>query len=101
MHLKYYGDNSKRLNGEFKTSNPRKFDWGEGDRGASVRIPTFTVSNKYSGYIEDRRPASNMDPYLVTALLADSTILNQTTMNEMLEQYKQWSEWRKTVNIEQ
>ena len=36
------------------------------DRGASVRVGTDTIHNK-CGYFEDRRPASNMDPYLVTS----------------------------------
>jgi glutamine synthetase len=32
------------------------------------------------GYLEDRRPASNMDPYVVTALLAESTLLWEPTL---------------------
>jgi glutamine synthetase len=33
-----------------------------------------------TGYLEDRRPASNMDPYTVTALLAETTILWEPTL---------------------
>jgi glutamine synthetase len=33
-----------------------------------------------AGYLEDRRPASNMDPYVVTALLAESTLLWEPTL---------------------
>jgi len=40
-----------------------------GDRTASVRIPTFVASTG-KGYIEDRRPASNIDPYVVGAYVA-------------------------------
>lgn len=32
------------------------------------------------GYLEDRRPASNMDPYTVTGLLAETTILWEPTL---------------------
>lgn len=33
-----------------------------------------------AGYLEDRRPASNMDPYVVTGLLAETTILWEPTL---------------------
>jgi glutamine synthetase len=42
----------------------RRFTSGDSDRTASIRIPTFTQENGF-GYLEDRRPASNMDPYVV------------------------------------
>jgi len=42
--------------------------------GASVRIPRFTERDK-KGYFEDRRPASNMDPYLVISKIAETTLL--------------------------
>ena len=38
---------------------------GISDRGASIRIPVGTVQNGWKGYLEDRRPASNADPYKV------------------------------------
>ncbi len=28
------------------------------------------------GYYEDRRPSSNIDPYLVSAIIVDTTVLN-------------------------
>lgn len=41
----------------------------------------FTVRTVLiAGYLEDRRPASNMDPYVVTALLAESTLLWEPTL---------------------
>ncbi len=70
QHMQVYGaDNDKRLTGKHETSSMDKFSYGPLDRGASIRIPMITV-NKKSGYLEDRRPAANLDPYQVcTALL--------------------------------
>jgi len=62
--MECYGDNNtERLTGLHETQHHSKFSWGEMDRGASIRIPSFTVNNDYKGYLEDRRPASNVDPY--------------------------------------
>ncbi len=69
-----YGDNSKRLIGTHETSSKDKFTYGVGDRTASVRIPTTTVREQ-KGYIEDRRPASDCDPYVVTSIIAETTLL--------------------------
>ena len=41
------------------------------NRGASVRIP-WQVEIDKKGYIEDRRPNANMDPYVVTRLITDT-----------------------------
>lgn len=63
--IKNYGlNNDKRLTGKNETSNYKIFTSGVGDRTASVRIPRMVHSNK-RGYLEDRRPGANMDPYLV------------------------------------
>jgi len=65
--VKYYGlDNEKRLTGLHETSSYDKFSYGVADRGASIRIPRETEKNGV-GYFEDRRPGSNIDPYLVCA----------------------------------
>ena len=70
-----YGDyNKERLTGHHETAHWSKFSWGIADRGASIRIPRETELNG-KGYFEDRRPASNMDPYKVTSLLL-STVLS-------------------------
>ena len=61
----YGSDNDQRLTGKHETQSIKKFSYGISDRGASIRIPIFTVDNDYSGYLEDRRPASNADPYRV------------------------------------
>lgn len=69
-HIKVYGAyNGLRLTGKHETCSIHEFRYGELDRGASVRIGLGTV-RAGKGYLEDRRPAANMDPYKVcTALL--------------------------------
>ena len=63
-HIVAYGKgNELRLTGNHETSSMDTFTSGVADRGASVRIPHDTVKNG-SGYFEDRRPSSNMDPYV-------------------------------------
>lgn len=79
-HLEVYGDNSKRLTGVHETSNPVEFTWGVGDRTASVRIP-INVANDGYGYLEDRRPASDCDPYLVTSIIAQTTLISSDQKN--------------------
>ena len=69
-HLDEYGaDNELRLTGQHETASMDKFSYGVADRGASVRIPIFTVQDDWKGYLEDRRPASNADPYRVVSRL--------------------------------
>ena len=71
-----YGEgNEKRMTGDNETSSISEFSWGIGDRSASVRI-SGSVAKKGKGYFEDRRPASNMDPYLVIAAILDATLLD-------------------------
>ena len=71
--LKFYGENnSERLTGKHETSSMDKFTHGVGTRHTSVRIPNQVFSQKY-GYIEDRRPASNIDPYLALGKLLVAT----------------------------
>ena len=65
-HIGEYGsDNDQRLTGLHETQSIDTFSYGVSDRGASIRIPVGTVNDGYKGYLEDRRPASNMDPYRV------------------------------------
>jgi len=73
-HLKVYGDNAERLTGIHETSSVHKFSHGVADRTASIRIPLLVERAGY-GYFEDRRPASDCDPYLVTAKIAETTLL--------------------------
>ena len=72
--IHYYGDrNESRLSGKHETSSYDKFSSGIGDRGASVRINNNTYEVGY-GYFEDRRPAANMDPYVVTSTIMKRVI---------------------------
>ena len=61
----YGPENHLRLTGLHETQSIDKFSYGLADRGASVRIPHSFVNNGYKGYLEDRRPNSAADPYLV------------------------------------
>ena len=99
LHLEYYGDNTNRLTGEHETSKKEVFSFGTGNRAASCRIPTSTAAEK-KGYIEDRRPASDMDPYVVTALIADTTLIENSLAGPLIEQVKAWKEWFSTAKIE-
>ncbi len=65
-HIAAYGpDNHKRLTGLHETQSIDKFSWGVADRGASIRVPHSFVKNDYKGYLEDRRPNSQGDPYRI------------------------------------
>lgn len=46
------------------------------------------------GYIEDRRPASNIDPYLVCAMLVDTSLLTDSKAKSMKDAYHKWTDWR-------
>ncbi|XP_016840416.1 glutamine synthetase 2 cytoplasmic [Nasonia vitripennis] len=69
-------DNERRLIGACETSSIDKFSSGVADRTASVRIPRAVAEEK-KGYLEDRRPSSNCDPYAVTNALVRTCILNE------------------------
>ena len=71
-----YGKNNEtRLTGKHETASIEEFSYGVGHRGASIRIPS-DCAKKGCGYFEDRRPAANMDPYLVTGKIAETVILD-------------------------
>ena len=61
----YGSDNDMRLTGLHETQSIDQFSYGVSDRGASIRIPIYTVEHNWNGYLEDRRPASNADPYKI------------------------------------
>jgi glutamine synthetase len=74
-HIAVYGEgNERRLTGRHETASIHTFLYGVANRGASIRIPRDTEKAK-KGYFEDRRPASNSDPYLVTAKIFETTCL--------------------------
>ena len=47
------------------------FSYGVSDRGSSIRIP-WQVEVDKKGYLEDRRPTANADPYVIAMLMIDT-----------------------------
>jgi glutamine synthetase len=80
-HVDNYGPGIKdRLTGEHETAPWNEFSYGASDRGASIRIP-WAVEKAKKGWIEDRRPNANIDPYVVSRLITNtccSALSNQT-----------------------
>ena len=67
-HIAVYGpDNHMRLTGKHETASIDTFTYGVADRGASIRVPHSFVNNGYKGYLEDRRPNSQGDPYQIAS----------------------------------
>ena len=68
-HIAVYGpDNHMRLTGLHETQSIDMFSWGVADRGASIRVPHgFVKNDAYKGYLEDRRPNSQGDPYQIAS----------------------------------
>ena len=65
-HIDVYGaGNERRLTGSHETASIDEFSFGASNRGASIRIPLYTTTHDWKGYLEDRRRASDADPYLV------------------------------------
>ncbi|RWW57674.1 hypothetical protein BHE74_00035514 [Ensete ventricosum] len=93
-HISAYGEgNERRLTGKHETANINTFSWVDNRNQLTIifdlQLLSFQMLNccmfdhlfvPNLGYLEDRRPASNMDPYVVTSLLAESTILWQPTL---------------------
>ena len=72
LHIANYGPNiEERLTGHHETASYKEFFYGVSHRGASVRIPWQVAVDK-KGYIEDRRPNANMDPYVVNRLIVET-----------------------------
>jgi glutamine synthetase len=72
LHIENYGHGIEdRLTGEHETCSYKEYRYGASDRGASVRIPWQVEKNK-RGYLEDRRPNANCDPYIVSGLILDA-----------------------------
>jgi glutamine synthetase len=72
LHVANYGPGIEdRLTGEHETAPYDQFSYGESDRGASIRIP-WAVAKAKKGWIEDRRPNANIDPYVVARLMIET-----------------------------
>ena len=67
-HIAVYGpDNHMRLTGLHETQSIDKFSWGIADRGASIRVPHSFKNSGWKGYLEDRRPNSQGNPYQIAS----------------------------------
>lgn len=87
-HIENYGsDNHLRLTGKHETQSIDKFTWGISDRGASIRVPKV-VGETWKGYLEDRRPASNADPYKIIKVITESLILSEDLFMTLNNMYK-------------
>lgn len=76
-HIAAYGHgNEDRLTGKHETASIDTFRWGVADRGASCRVGN-DVAEAGCGYFEDRRPAGNCDPYVVTKMLIETCCLDK------------------------
>lgn len=72
LHVQNYGaEIEHRLTGLHETAPWNEYSYGVSNRGASVRIP-WQVEKDGRGYLEDRRPNANCDPYKVTSLLIET-----------------------------
>ena len=82
-HIEVYGEfNDQRLTGRHETASINEFKYGVSDRGASIRIPIGTVQRGWKGWLEDRRPASNGDPYKIASRII--TTVNTVDANVVL-----------------
>ena len=84
-HIDVYGlHNEERLTGEHETSGIHEFSFGYSTRNTSIRIPAQSIIDG-KGYFEDRRPSSNMDPYLVTAKIMETVATPSTPSTAFTE----------------
>jgi glutamine synthetase len=73
VHIANYGYGIEdRLTGKHETASYKQFLYGVGNRAASIRIP-LNVDQAGKGYLEDRRPCANIDPYVVARLIVETT----------------------------
>ncbi len=71
-HMQVYGEgNEARMTGAHETASYDKFTWGIANRGSSVRV-NRQCADEGKGYFEDRRPASNGDPYQITGMVVET-----------------------------
>ncbi|KAJ0728247.1 Glutamine synthetase [Helianthus annuus] len=74
-HIAAYGDGNERpLTRRHETADINTFLWGVANRGASIRVGRDT-EREGKWYFDDRRPASDTDPYVVASMIAETTIL--------------------------
>jgi glutamine synthetase len=83
-HIAVYGaGNERRLTGAHETASIDQFSYGASNRAASIRIPMFTTNHDWKGYLEDRRPASDADPYqIVQRIMQTVKISHEQALNK-------------------
>jgi len=82
-HIAVYGpDNHLRLTGLHETQAIDKFSYALSDRGASVRLPVNFIKHGYKGYLEDRRPNSEADPYQIVSQIIKS--ISEVPVSELV-----------------
>lgn len=80
-HIAVYGEgNKERLTGRHETGSIESFSWGVANRGASIRIPR-QCAREGKGYFEDRRPASNADPYQITGIIVETVSSSKLSLH--------------------
>lgn len=85
-HIAVYGVNNEfRLTGHNETSSINEFRWGIGDRTASIRIPSSIEDKTTPGYLEDRRPASNADPYQLVERIVKTICKSQNSDKKVIK----------------
>ena len=99
LHMDVYGDgNKERMSGKHETADWNEFSYAVGNRSASIRIPTEVASAGGKGYLEDRRPGSNIDPYVTCSLMLETCILQyeegKELSNPLLKHFFDWRKWR-------
>jgi glutamine synthetase len=101
LHMRLYGEgNNKRLTGIHETSSFENFSYGTGNRAASFRIPTQVRADNGKGYIEDRRPASNIDAYVVGSIIYDTAVLPTSKAAPLIKHYDAWIDFISKTHIE-
>lgn len=95
----YGTGNEMRMTGQHETAKFDEFTYGIGARGCSVRIGNEAKKNG-CGYMEDRRPSSNIDPYLSVAALADITINGGKNVDAMVAAFKEFCGKRQFTYME-
>ena len=66
-HIDVYGADNHMRQRKARDSIDDEFSYGVSDRGASI---SRTIEDGWKGRLEDRRPASNGDPYKIAAIIS-------------------------------
>ncbi|RNF04701.1 putative glutamine synthetase, partial [Trypanosoma rangeli] len=96
----FYGaENDERLTGRHESSRPNEVTAGVGTRHTSIRIPN-AVAAEQKGYMEDRRPAGDADPYLVSSRLFSSCVALEAPELDLMSSLHERA-WMRFDNLSQ